>query len=325
VAVPQEGRVWHSTDGRLWEDVTPADTFADAFLNDVFTAADDALIAVGSVAEGDIGRPAAWESADGLGWSPTPWPFSDNASVTELEAGARGYVALVSAGAEQHVWLSSDGRAWDVVLSAGPGESLLDIGAGDDGFVVIGLRGEGAAIESFAAASSDGLNWIEATVPPLGASSVAARGGDWVASGRVDSVDILGAGGGSGCLADPPDERVWSSANGLEWTEVGTIPWTGDVIEVECWYVDAELHTAGQWLISSTRASAGPCCDIIMTPDEQRVSPDGQSWELLPFPSADRESGVLGSSVNDAIADGEMLILVGESGLQAAFWFNEAP
>ena len=25
------------------------------------------------------------------------------------------------------------------------------------------------------------------------------------------------------------------------------------------------------------------------------------------------------------LADGEMLILVGESGLQAAFWFNEAP
>jgi len=35
--VPQEGRVWHSTDGRSWNDVTPSDTFADADLTHVST------------------------------------------------------------------------------------------------------------------------------------------------------------------------------------------------------------------------------------------------------------------------------------------------
>jgi len=34
---------------------------------------------------------------------------------------------------------------------------------------------------------------------------------------------------------------------------------------------------------------------------------------------------VLGSSVNGAALAGDMLILVGQSGNRAAFWFNEAP
>lgn len=321
VAVPLEGRVWHSTDGRSWEDATPPDTFADAMLNHIFVTADDALIVIGAVAEGDTGRPAAWESADGITWSPTSLPFPSNASVTELEVVERGHLALLVAGEEEDLWLSADGRTWEMVRAAEAGESFLDVGAGDDGFVAVGARSDGDATETFAIASSDGQEWIEASAPPMGASSVVAQGGDWIASGRVDAIDVLGA----GCLADPPDERVWSSQNGLEWTEIGSIRWSGDTIEVECWYLAGELRAAGSWLISSTRASPGPCCDIILTPDEQRVSSDGAFWELLPFPAADRENGVLGSSVNDAVVNGAMLILVGESGSEAAFWFNEAP
>lgn len=321
-AVPQEGRVWLSPDGRTWEDVTPPDTFADTLLGRIFPTADGALIALGSVAEAAAPN-AAWESTDGRTWRPTSVGLPADRAVS-LVVGARGYLALLVATDGHEVWLSADGRAWELVRAASSDESLLATGAGDDGFVVIGTRGDAESAQTFAVASSDGRQWIEATAPPEGAAAVVSQGGDWIASGST-GLDILGVRNPSGCMAEPPEERVWSSSNGLEWTEVGTIPPMAATIPAECWYVNARLLAAAGWLISSTRASPGPCCDIILMPDAQRISADGRTWETLPFPAADREAGRLGSSVNGAVTDGDMLILVGHSGNRAAFWFNEAP
>jgi hypothetical protein len=307
----QEGRVWHSPDGRSWEDVTPTDTFVDASLDIVFAAADGALIALGGVFEGDTGRytPMAWESLDGRAWSITPSGFPDGSTVSHLVRDGRGYLAIVGGG----LWLSSDGRTWDRVLAGEPaGEGMLSVGAGDEGFVALGSRGVGDATETYAIASSDGRNWIEATDPPLGARVVVPRGGDWIASGRH----------ASGCGTEPGDDRVWSSSDGLEWIEIGTIPWR-PILETgqECWIVVVDIQAAGSWLVASP-SQRGACCDQPPTPGTPQISRDGRAWESLPISATE---GQLGSSVHDAIANGDMLILIGQSNDRAAFWYSEAP
>ena len=269
----QEGGVWHSPDGRIWADVTPTDTFVDASLGIVFEAVDGALIAIGGVIERDTGRytPMAWESVDGRIWSVTPTGFPDGSNVNGLVRSERGYLAIVGGG----LWLSSNGRTWDMVLAGeAGGEGIFSVGAGDDGFVALGSRGVGDATVTYAIASSDGRNWIEATDSPLGSRVVVPRGGDWIASGGQES----------GCGSEPGDPRVWSSNNGLEWIEIGTIPWRPILVTgLECWIVGVDLHGAGAWLVASPR-QRGACCDQPPTPGPQQISRDGQSWESLPFP-----------------------------------------
>jgi hypothetical protein len=325
--VPQEGRVWHSADGRTWEDVTPSDTFADADLTHVWATADDALIAVGGLAEGGEGAaPMAWESTDGRSWSPTSLGLTGYWRVDRLVHGARGYLALISVGPEIYtvgdrgLWLSADGRTWELVRPGAPAtaEQFIDIGAGDDGFAATGTRGD--AFEPFAIASSDGRTWIEATVPSAGIGMLAERGGDWIAMG----------GAPRGPDGPPKEASVWSSANGLEWAEVGSIPLYPAASEpdgtVVCSDFIVDLLAAGPWLISNAAAGYGLCSEgRIETYGTQSISRDGRAWEVLPFPSAYDGGGSRGSQVNGAVVEGNVLILIGHAGSRAMFWFNEAP
>ena len=313
VAGPMEGRVWQSADGRGWQDVTPPDVFTEAYLGQLFVTADGALVLLGSVRESDIGPPTpmAWESADGLAWSSTASPIPDGSPVG-VAVGAQGYLALLGDGG---LWLSSDGRAWEMVMAGGTdGSYISSVAAGDEGFMAIGTRSAGDVTETYAIASSDGRTWIEATDPPAGAYTVVPRGGDWFATGSM----------GPPCGSAPRDIPVWSSASGLEWAEIGSIPlrpipeWT----EFECWRVGVGLHAAGRWLLAD--ASAGPaCCDNPPTQGTRHISRDGRSWESLSLPGV--EDGSPAAGIADAITDGDLLILVGHVDKRAVFWFNEAP
>ena len=179
--VPQEGRVWHSADGRSWEDVTPERTFADAGLSHVYQADDGTLIVLGTLHEAsEDATPMAWESADGRDWSETSIGLTGYWRVERLAHGARGYLALISIApdifreADSGLWLSADGRSWEMVRAAATGEQFFDIGAGDDGFAATGSRGED--FEPFTIASSDGRTWIDATTA---APRRADRGPRW--------------------------------------------------------------------------------------------------------------------------------------------------
>lgn len=323
--VPQEGRVWHSADGRSWEDVTPEGTFADAGLSHVYVADDETLIVLGTLHEAsEDAKPMAWESADGRDWSPTSIGLPDHWRVERLVHGARGYLALISVApdifsqAEQGLWLSADGRSWELVRAAATGEQLFDIGAGDDGFAATGTRGE--AFEAFTIASSDGRTWIEATTAFGERAPITGQGGDWVAI--------------SGALASetrPTEASVWSSANGLEWLEAGSIPLHPVPPEAEgevvCSDIVADLHSAGPWLIANAAAGYGLCAEgRIETYGSQSISRDGRGWEVLPFPAFSFDgAGMRGSQVNAAFVEGETLVLVGHASSRATFWFNEAP
>jgi hypothetical protein len=199
----------------------------------------------------------------------------------------------------------------------------MDVGAGDDGYAVLGTRGVTDVFTVFAIASADGREWVEASVPPVGASVIAARGGDWIAAGTVPSGPIF---------TPPAQDRVWSSANGLEWTEIGSIPLYPVAVEADgtivCSDVVVGLHVAGPWLIANAAAGYGLCSEgRVRTYGTQSMSRDGRTWEALPFPAAAASGGTggPGTSISGAIAEGDLLVLVGHSGSRAMFWFNEAP
>lgn len=323
--VPQEGQVWHSADGRSWADVTPEGSFTDAGLSHVYVADDGTLIVLGTLHEAsEDATPMAWQSADGRDWSVTSIGLTDLWRVERLVRGGRGYLALIHVApdlfsdGEQALWLSADGRSWERVRAAATGERFFDIGAGDDGFAATGTRGDD--FEPFAMASSDGRTWIEATTGPSEPASIAEQGGDWVAIG-----------GSFVSETRPAEASVWSSANGLDWSEVGSIPLYPVASEpdgkVVCSDVVVDLHSAGPWLIANAAAGYGLCGEgRIETYGSQSISIDGQNWEVLPFSAfAIDEAGARGSQVNAAFVEGETLILVGHAASRASFWFNEAP
>ncbi|HEY6608062.1 MAG TPA: hypothetical protein VI277_02600 [Candidatus Limnocylindria bacterium] len=327
--VPQEGRVWHSADGRSWEDVTPEATFADAGLRHVYVADDGALIVLGMLHEAsEDAIPMAWESANGRDWAQTSIGLTGHWTVERLAHGGGGYLAQIVVAPdiysefERGLWFSVDGRSWERVwaesFGSEIGERIIDIGAGDDGFAATGTRGED--IEPFVIASSDGREWFEATAPPAESGPIAERGGDWVAVGTsVVSVPR------------PTEATVWSSANGLLWSETGSVP----LYPVEpgsgdegCSDLVVDLHSAGPWLIANATAGYALCAEgRIRTYGSQSLSRDGRSWDVLPFPpfAFDEAGAARGSQVNGAFVEGDVLILIGHASSRATFWFNEAP
>jgi hypothetical protein len=317
--VPHSGHVWHSVDGSSWEDTTPSGTFADTDLRYVYTATDGQLIAIGEIHEGDFGESITrrvWESVDGLAWTPASLDLPDGYLV-EVTNGTRGWLAAIVIPAQStQLWHSADGRSWELVRE-GP-ESISDIGAGDEGFVAIGTRGEGDAAETFTIASSDGQEWIDARTPPSDARLVAPLGGDWVATGASEFINGT---------EPPSDSAVWFSANGLEWAEVGSFPLNSVKLDddISCSEFPVGLDSAGGWLVASTLLTL-PCSEGgIEAHGAQWISADGLTWETLPFPTVADPSLRGSTSRAVLLTDDGALILAGQSHYRAAFWFNARP
>ncbi len=321
--LPQhEGRVWRSADGRSWQTITD-DVFADATLDHVVVAANGTLLVFGTIGDFSVGdtTPATWLSRDGADWERIDGPLPD-LSVAHLERGARGYLAqavpLVIGGAAQ-LWFSPDGLTWDLVRTADPSEMWLDLAAGDEGFVVVGVRGEGDAAEPMAIASADGREWIEAGSPPAGVRSVAADGPDWI------SIGPWAQDPGAGSVP------IWASANGLDWAESGAglpvrpFPLDG---ETACREFPLDIHATGDLFVAATTLTY-PCSEGgVVTYGTQLLSRDAVAWEPLPFPPAAdlvAEPTERGSVVLAAAGDAGHLVLVGQSGGSAAFWLGESP
>jgi hypothetical protein len=319
---PHEGRIWRSQDARSWLEATPTGTFANAILNHVFTAVDGSLISLGTVTDPDRisvedpGPVTAWASADGLSWRTVDSGLPTGYALHNLEQGARGYIASLSnyAGGPQ-LWLSADGSHWEQVYEGADDEHLVSVGAGDQGFVVAGLRTTGNVNNYFVMASSDGHDWIESANPPIDASHVVALGPDWVASGwgyRDYSTDS--------------DTPVWFSANGLDWTMVGRMPLRAANLgddELICYEIVGGLSAAKGRIIASLTL-AGPCGEgAFVAYGGTLISEDGSSWQPLPF--AERTDAQSGSFVIAAVGVDGGLLLAGQSSRQATFWLGDSP
>jgi len=311
---PLEGRVWLSTDGMAWEDVTPDSLFVNAELRHLLVTSDRRLIAHGWVYVDDLGerRPAAWESIDGRQWGEVDHGFPDGRPMS-MAQGARGNVALVfgSGTPSQTVWWSADGRTWELVHELDD-QGGYWVGAGDEGFVVAGWETDAQVPVAFA--SGDGRAWFEAGTPPPGvAAGIAPRGGDWTAVSREPEFVI----------GEASTAEVWSSANGLEWDRLGAFGLESRTAgDAPCTEWPTSLHAAGPWLIAGTIVSY-PCSEGgVETQGAQRISRDGVEWSELPFAPASEEIG-LGTRIAGAVEVDNRLILVGEHDGAATFWIGE--
>jgi hypothetical protein len=307
---PHEGRIWLSADGLAWQDVTPSNSLTNVDLTEVFVRTDGDLVVLGRVSQvvpggTEVASLGAWESADGGTWQSIPSPIPG--LLVNVETGEVGYIAVAYADAQQNapvVRYSSDGASWSQVFQLPDG--AFDVDAGDEGFVVIGLTPSGAYI----AASGDGQGWVVSASPPAGdgPSQPAALEGDWVTA--------------TWDLGQPA--TAWSSANGLDWGQSGTIPMAQVTPDPQftCHEYPTELVSTASAVVLSTSLSY-PCSEGgFVVYGSTHVSSDGATWNALPFPSGVVGNTHSGSQVNGAAEVNDVLVFVGELNGQAAFWTN---
>jgi hypothetical protein len=168
--------------------------------------------------------------------------------------------------------------------------------------------------EYIALASSNGRDWLQSPSPPIKASKVVALGPDWIAVAPGFSEDPM----------NDSETPVWFSANGLAWSQRGSLPLQAvhvDDFGTICDELTSGLATANGWLVASLDLS-GPCSEgASVSYSRALISARGTSWQPLPFGRA--PAGERGWTVLDAIGTVDGLLLAGFSNGQAAFWLGE--
>lgn len=154
-------------------------------------------------------------------WQPVP----DQESVSGVQfqdivwTGERFVATAVVLGGGAAFLDSTDGRHWHLQSNLGPTAFPAGLAAGPRGVVVIGNIGDHPA----SWASVDGLTWTaQAGVFPgsptgsdtITASAVVATDDGWLAVGHEDPECHIN------CGLEPVRALVWTSSNGLRWTQV---------------------------------------------------------------------------------------------------------
>jgi hypothetical protein len=304
-----DSRVWLSADGSEWEDVTPADTFNDATIDQLVVLADGAVLALGR----ESAQPAAWETTDGRTWEEIALTVGSD-PVIDVANGGRGYLAR--AGAElggQQLWHSSDGRTYVPVADPTLGRIVTGIDAGPEGFVTLAEVYESAEAATIYA-SGNGTDWYEATSDGWDPSDVAALNSDWIA---VDSRPFE--------LREDADVQTWFSSNGLDWAKAGGLPLRAIPIGDDAVCSEyPRLVSTGSMVVASTTLLY-PCGEgLVQRFGSAYETSDGDSW--LPLPFVGRVDPTDGSTRGTWVAAGIDLesgtLLVGEKDYQATFWFR---
>ena len=216
-----------------------------------------------------------------------------------MVSGPKGYLLAGRDDGPGGLWLSADGLEWRSVHSltqtSTTYESITDIGAGDDGFVAVGVAGvnDGGSTH-LALASGDGSTWFRSDEPfptddgHAELAFVAPIGGDWVATaGRTGTTT-----------------QFWRSTEGLQWEQAGVIEHAPPSSPI--------LASAGDQLFYSNAGTEVP----VGQPGGW-TSPDGVNWNPVDL----GPDGVLAGAYHD---EGGLLLLgsvvVGDDRADAAFW-----
>lgn len=322
--LPQDGRIWLSSDGASWEDVTPAGTFADASVDRLIVLPDGAVVAFGRVNEVDPASGstfqayAEWETFDGRTWTDVDLS-AESSPIYDIVQGDRGYLAVLSVPFRSQLAHSVDGRTFVDVAEEASSRVSRGLGAGPEGFVVIGQAYESAESPK-AYASGNGTDWIEATAPDWNPVGVAPLGTDWVVVERAPidlaSEAILPA-------------RTWISANGLDWTGSGGVELRDVPVSDgnSCRELISGVSSTGSLVVVSSTLSY-PCGEgNVQNFGTSSSSSDGVTWTALPFTVRPPASGVglsRGATVRSGLDIASGTLLVGESGSRATFWFRPA-
>jgi hypothetical protein len=190
-----EADLWHSSDGRTWESITPHGDPIESAVGVV--AAGERLLAFGNVGGEEV-RAAFWTSEDGVTWHRAQADF-DGGQVTDVAAGDDGFVAVGGG-----IWTSTSGEMWERVTGSGVFETdfLWAVTRGGPGFVAVGWRELRLAVWT----SFNGREWALAPDLPGGQGF---EGRDVVErSGTLVMVGGLIAGGRA---------AAWTSTDGVTW------------------------------------------------------------------------------------------------------------
>jgi hypothetical protein len=228
-----------------------------------------------------------------------------------IRQGSHGYLAhLVEFGATHgsELWFSADGRSWEHVRTLRDGQKSL--GAGPEGFVVVGSDGVYGDVNPFAIASGDGREWFDSAQPPVDAWLVTPRGADWLAI----------APGFAGSPAST-EAQTWSSSNGLDWAEAAGIPLAAGSSSGCREYVRS-VSSADRWTIVGTQLGGGCGEGGFYVNGTQLISADGITWLPLPFAVGTPGDQASGAFVHGAAVIDGSVALVGEANRQAAFWLG---
>lgn len=315
--LPGGGRVWLSADGTSWEDVTPADTFDGASINQLVVLSDATVLALGLAERLVDGfpaeRPIAWETTDGKQWEEVPLTVGDD-PVRAVAAGGPGYLAL--GGGElggQQLWHSEDGRAFAPIADPGNGRIVTRIAAGPEGFVIVGEVYESAEPATLYA-SGNGIDWYTATSDGRDPWDVAPLGPDWIA---LDSPPFG--------LEEDVEVPTWFSGNGLDWNEGAPLPLRAIPVGggAACGEYPG-LVSSGRHVVASMTLSY-PCGEgRVQHFGSAYITSDGRIW--LPLPFVGDVDPADGSTRGTRVAAGLELesgtLLVGEKDYQATFWFR---
>ena len=278
-------RVWVSTDGGRWDELTP-DVFGASTIVAGLAATNDGVVALtlrsGAFDENGVvselehwsltGPWQTWTSTDGRSWAGHPGPaFTvprgmsgwDGGHVTLVAGAGNDLVALVYGA--QPLAYSRDGITWQTAsLDAFPGGPagwhVTSFAAFAPGFEAVGTT----PTKSVAIVSADGRNWATSALP------AACPAGDLAAAaGGLINV---------GSLGDPhsPVETWCGSIDGRSWR-----PLTG-------------YPPLGPWVVGNE--CRGTCANGILLADGDRMlaysgyprqvgwtSADGRTWQPLLF------------------------------------------
>lgn len=197
-------RFWTSTDGTSWSRGPSSSGWANGRVAAI-AAGRSGFVAVGST--GPVGHAtgsAVWRSVDGVRWDRVATsPVLTAGEMLSVTAGGPGYVAVGSdlASKAAIVWLSADGRSWELAPAQesltyhGLGIRMADVVAGPDGrLVAVGhfLFGQQYG-QGTAWTSGDGRTWTR--MPDQAAfgqgepQAVIPDGPGFVATGTVGAPD----------------------------------------------------------------------------------------------------------------------------------------
>jgi hypothetical protein len=299
-----DAAVWTSPDGLTWARVShDEEVFSAGQRMSSVVVGGPGLVAVGV----DHNDAAVWTSPDGITWTQVPreeTTFS-HAEMSSVVVGGPGLVAVGSGEQGAAVWTSPDGISWTRLPhdEAVFGDArMYSVVMGGPGLVAVGNDYSDAAVWT----SPDGIIWTR--VPhdeaALGGPGYQAMFSVAVGGPGLVAVGFRGSGPFESAAACVRDAAVWTSPDGITWTQV---PHDETVFGGSCDESMGFVTAGGPGLVA---AGSGLW-----------TSPDGITWTQVRHDDA-----IFGGAPSSVVVGGPGLVAVGSDYLggdrDAAVWIS---
>jgi hypothetical protein len=206
-----------------------------------------------------------WTSSDGRTWSRVTGQELGPGVIHDVTCGGPGLVAVGKGSRGGAVWTSRDGLTW----SRAPDDPVFGARGWIHAVTVGGPRLVAVGFPHGAWFSSDGLTWTRATLPPVPPDVYPGDDGQMP---QVYLNDVAAAGdhlvavGGMTMNDSSQSAVVWTSGDGMTWTDVP---------------LDPEVFPPGNYLGEVTGGPDGLIAigaDALGGPSSMWTSPDGLRW-----------------------------------------------